>query len=296
MKDLIEDASGLLNGANAASDGTDRRGFLKVALGTGFAAAALPVTAQSVITTDTEGLTAGEVTVTVDGQAVPVYRAQPAGKTKLPVILVVSEIFGVHEHIADVARRFAKQGYLALAPHLFVRQGDPTKQANTADLIKNIISKTPDAQVMKDLDAVVAWAKENGGDTSRMGITGFCWGGRITWLYAAHNPQVKAGVAWYGRLEGNKDSTINPQHPIDVAPTLKVPVLGLYGAKDTGIPVESVERMKAVLAKGPSKSAFVVYPNAGHAFHADYRPSYVAEDAKDGWKRMMEWFKKHGVA
>ncbi|HEY1043259.1 MAG TPA: dienelactone hydrolase family protein [Telluria sp.] len=296
MKDLIQDASSLLNGAGEFSEGTGRRGFLKVALGTGFAAATLPVAAQTLVTTSADGLTAGEVTVTVDGQAIPVYRAQPAGKTKLPVILVISEIFGVHEYIADVARRFAKAGYLALAPELFVRQGDPAMEGNVADLVKNIISKTPDAQVMKDLDAVVAWAGANGGDTSRLGITGFCWGGRITWLYSAHNPKVKAGVAWYGRLEGNKDADINPQHPIDVAEKLKVPVLGLYGAKDTGIPVESVERMKAVLAKGSSKSEFVIYPNSGHAFHADYRPSYVAEDAKDGWKRALAWFKSHGVA
>lgn len=294
MKDLVTDASSLLGG-NADATGTDRRGFLKVALGTGFAAATLPVCAQTMVKTDTDGLTAGEVTVTVDGQAVPVYRAQPAGKTKLPVILVISEIFGVHEHIADVARRFAKQGYLALAPQLFVRQGDPQKEADMANLMKNIISKTPDEQVMKDLDAVVAWAKANGGDTSRLGITGFCWGGRITWLYSAHNPQVKAGVAWYGRMEGEKSAN-SPKHPIDVAPTLKTPVLGLYGAQDKGIPVESVERMKAALAKGPSKSEFVVYPDAGHAFHADYRPSYVAADAKDGWTRALAWFRKHGVA
>jgi len=273
----------------------DRRDFLKVALGTGFAAATLPVVAQSVIKTDTAGLSAGTVNLNVNGQTVPVYRAQPEGKSKLPVILVVSEIFGVHEHIADVARRFAKQGYLALAPDLFVRQGDASKVADIPTLMKDIVSKTPDAQVMADLDACVAWAANNGGNVDKLGITGFCWGGRITWLYAAHNPKVKAGVAWYGRLMG--DTTPNtPKHPIDFAPTLSVPVLGLYGAKDTGIPVDTVEKMKEALAKGKSGSTFVVYPDAGHAFHADYRPSYNEKDAKDGWTRALAWFKTHGVA
>jgi carboxymethylenebutenolidase len=273
----------------------DRRDFLKVALGTGFAAATLPVAAQSVVKTDTAGLSAGTVNLTVNGQTVPVYRAQPEGKANLPVILVVSEIFGVHEHIADVARRFAKQGYLALAPDLFVRQGDPSKIPDIATLMKDIISKTPDAQVMGDLDACVAWAANNGGNVDKLGITGFCWGGRITWMYAAHNPKVKAGVAWYGRLQG--DATPNtPKHPVDIAPALSVPVLGLYGAKDSGIPLDTVEKMKAALARGSSGSAFVVYPDAGHAFNADYRPSYVEKDAKDGWTRALAWFKQHGVA
>jgi carboxymethylenebutenolidase len=294
MKDLVQDGDSLV-ASTAFADGVDRRAFLKVALGTSFAAATLPVAAQSVIKTDTAGLSAGTVNLDVNGQAVPAYYAQPAGKSNLPVILVVSEIFGVHEHITDVARRFAKHGYLAIAPDLFVRQGDPTKVPNIADLMKNIISKTPDAQVMEDLDAAVAWAKQHGGNIDKLGITGFCWGGRITWLYSAHNPHVKAGVAWYGRLVG--DSTpITPKHPIDIAPTLKVPVLGLYGAKDTGIPLESVEKMKAALAKGSSKSTFVVYPDAGHAFHADYRPSYVEADAKDGFARALAWFKEHGIA
>jgi len=282
MQDLVE-------------DGAQRRDFLKVALGTGFALATLPVAAQTVIRTDTAGLTAGTITLDVGGQAVPVYRAQPEGKKNLPVILVVSEIFGVHEHIADVARRFAKLGYLALAPDLFVRQGDPSKIANMADLMRDIIAKTPDAQVLGDLDACVAWAAKNGGNVDKLGITGFCWGGRITWLYSAHNPKVKAGVAWYGRLVG--DATPNtPRHPIDIAPALTVPVLGLYGGKDNGIPLDTVERMKAQLAKGKSGSAFVVYPDAGHAFHADYRPSYVEKDAKDGFARALAWFREHGVA
>ncbi|MGO4379289.1 dienelactone hydrolase family protein [Pseudoduganella sp. RAF53_2] len=293
MKDLLSDAKSLVAPPNAA-DGLDRRDFLKAALGTGFAAAVLPVSAET-IHTDTAGLTAGTVTIEVNGQKVPVYRAQPEGKTGLPVILVVSEIFGVHEHIADIARRFAKQGYLALAPDLFVRHGDPQKEPAIADLIKNIISKTPDSEVLADLDVTVAWAKANGGNTDKLGITGFCWGGRITWLYAAHNPNVKAGVAWYGRLVGETNS-INPHQPIEYAATLKTPVLGLYGGKDQGIPQDSIEKMKAELAKGSSQSTFVVYPNSGHAFNADYRPSYVEADARDGWSRALAWFKAHGVA
>jgi len=294
MDDLVQDGNSLLE-KTALSDGVDRRDFLKVALGSGFALAAMPVVAQNVIKTDTVGLTAGTIHLKVDGQDVPVYRAQPEGKTNLPVVLVISEIFGVHEHIADVARRFAKRGYLALAPDLFVRQGDPSKEPNMADLMKNIIAKTPDAQVMGDLDATVAWAKANGGNAERMGITGFCWGGRITWMYAAHNPALKAGVAWYGRLIGDANP-MTPTHPIDIAPTLKVPVLGLYGLKDTGISQESIEKMKAALAKAGNPSTFVVYPNSGHAFHADYRPSYVEADAKDGFARCLAWFKEHGVA
>ena len=294
MKDLLNDAASL--NEKHLNDGVPRRGFLKVALGTGFAAAALPVVAQNVVKTDTDGLTAGTVTVTVNGTAVPAYRAQPAGKTGLPVILVISEIFGVHEHIADVARRFAKLGYLALAPDLFVRQGDATKAPSQAELMKNIVGKTPDAEVLADLDAVVAWAKANGGNTDKLGVTGFCWGGRQTWLYTAHNPNVKAGVAWYGRVVGEK-TAINPLHPVDVADKIKAPVLGLYGAKDTGIPVDSLDKLKAALAAaGNTKSTIVVYPNSGHAFHADYRPSYNEADARDGFARAVAWFKANGVA
>jgi carboxymethylenebutenolidase len=294
MDDLKRDAESLLT-KTSLSDGVDRRDFLKVALGSGFAVAAMPVMAQNVIKTDTAGLTAGTVTLTVDGQTVPVYRAQPEGKTNLPVVLVISEIFGVHEHIADVARRFAKLGYLALAPDLFVRQGDPQKSASIADLQRDIISKTPDTQVMTDLDALVAWAKANGGNADKIAITGFCWGGRVTWMYAAHNPSIKAGVAWYGRLVGTSNAN-TPTNPIDIAAKLNVPVLGLYGEKDTGITQDSIKAMQAMLAKGPNKSTFVIYPNSGHAFHADYRPSYVEADAKDGWGRMLAWFRQNGVA
>jgi carboxymethylenebutenolidase len=263
--------------------------------GTGFAAATLPVTAQTVVTTDTAGLKTGTLNITVNGQAVPAYRAEPEGGANLPVLLVVSEIFGVHEHIADIARRFAKQGYLAIAPDLFVRQGDPSKAASIPDLMRDIISKTPDAQVMADLDACVAWAKDHGGNVDKLAITGWCWGGRITWLYAAHNPGVKAGVAWYGKLVGDVDSR-HPKHPVDIAPALTVPVLGLYGAKDSGISLASVDAMKAALAQGDSKSGFVVYPDAGHGFYGDYRPSYVEADAKDGFARALAWFKANGAA
>lgn len=294
MENLKQDAESLL-AKTSLSDGVGRRDFIKAAVGTGFAVAALPVVAQTMIHTDTAGLTAGTVKVNVGGTEVPFYRAQPEGKTNLPVVLVISEIFGLHEHIADMARRFAKLGYLALAPDLFVRQGDPTKVASISDLMKDIIAKTPDQQVMTDLDAIVAWAKANGGNAAKMGITGFCWGGRITWMYAAHNPALKAGVAWYGRLVG-EPNTMSPTNPVDIATTLTVPVLGLYGLKDTGITQESIAQMKGLLAKGHTQSTFVVYPDAGHAFNADYRPSYVEADAKDGFKRALAWFKEHGVA
>ncbi|MBO9536930.1 dienelactone hydrolase family protein [Herbaspirillum sp.] len=293
MNDFRKDLDSLL-GQSSLSGTPDRRTFLKTALGTGFAAAVLPVCAQTMIKTDTAGLTAGEVEITVNGQRVPAYRAQPEGKTKLPVVIVVSEIFGVHEHIADIARRFAKLGYLAIAPDFFIRQGNPMAYTSIAELQKDIISKTPDEQVMGDIDAYVKWAGENGGDISRLGINGFCWGGRIVWLYSAHNPKVRAGAAWYGRIVGDK-SALFPQNPIDIAPSLKVPVIGLYGGKDQGIPVATVEQMKEALQKAGNKSEFHVYPNSGHAFNADYRPSYVEADAKDAWAQVVAWFKSHGV-
>jgi carboxymethylenebutenolidase len=261
----------------------------------GFAAAAQPIAAQSVIHTDTEGLDVGMIHLAVDGQVVPVYFARPAGHDKPPVMIVVSEIFGLHEHIADVARRFAKQGYLALAPDFFVRQGDPATSPDIPTLMAQIVRKVPDAQVMGDIDACVAWAAHNGGDVDRLGVNGFCWGGRITWLYAAHNPRVAAAVAWYGKLVADPNPPGQPRHPIDVAPALTVPVLGLYGAQDTGIPVATVERMTAALGQGASDSAIVVYPDAGHAFHADYRPTYNAKDARDGFARALAWFREHGA-
>ena len=283
-----------MTGNSDESEPMNRRHFIQTTMGVGFAAAALPVCAQTMIKTDTNGLEDGRVNLTVSGQQVPIYFAKPVGKTKLPVILVISEIFGVHEHIADVARRFAKLGYLAIAPDLFIRQGDVNQYPSVAELIQHIIAKVPDAQVMGDLDATVAWAGKNGGDLTRLGITGFCWGGRITWMYSSHNPTVKAGVAWYGRLVGEA-TPLSPSNPIDIAANLKTPILGLYGAKDTGIPVSSIEQMKEALAKGHSQSEFKVFENSGHAFHADYRPSYVEADAKDGWARAVAWFKTQGV-
>ncbi|MEO8279541.1 MAG: dienelactone hydrolase family protein [Ideonella sp.] len=274
-----------------------RRRFVQTTVGSGFAAAVLPVSAQT-INTSSDGLVSGEVMIQVGDFKMPAYRAAPAGKTGLPVVLVISEIFGVHEHIADVARRFAHQGYLAIAPELFVRQGDAQAYGEVGKLIAEVISKVPDAQVMTDLDATVAWAKDHDGDVKRLGITGFCWGGRITWLFDAHNPMVKAGVAWYGRLAG-ETNPLNPSQPLELAGRLNGPVLGLYGGADSGIPLTTVEAMKKALATGSAaaqKSQFVVYPDAPHAFNADYRPSYRKEAAEDGWKRCLEWFKAHGVA
>ena len=295
--DLKADFDSLLPG-RSTEEGASRRTALKAALGVGYAASTLPIMAQTAVKTSAEGLTAGEISLEVNGFKVPAYRAAPAGKTGLPVVLVVQEIFGVHEYIADTARRFAKAGYLAIAPSLYARQGDPTQYTEIAKLQSELVSKVPDAQVMADLDGAVKWTGANGGDVSRLGITGFCWGGRITWLYSAHNPGVKAGVAWYGRLVGNA-SALTPRHPVDVAGQLNGPVLGLYGGADTGIPLDTVEKMKAALAQGSAAakaSEFVVYPDAPHAFHADYRPSFRQGPAEDGWKRALAWFQAKGVA
>lgn len=292
-----QDLAALLPGQSGA-EGTTRRTALKAALGVGYAAAAAPLMAQTAIRTPADGLTVGEVMIDVAGFSMPAYRAAPSGRTGLPVVLVLSEIFGVHEYIADTARRFARAGYLAIAPELFIRQGDPQSYGEMARLIAEVISQVPDAQVMGDLDATVRWAAANGGDVSKLAVTGFCWGGRQTWLYAAHNPQVKAAVAWYGRLVG-QTSALNPRHPVDVAASLKAPVLGLYGAADTGIPLDTVETMKKALVAGSPaarQSSFVVYPDAPHAFHADYRPSFRAEPAQDGWNRALAWFRQHGAA
>ena len=272
----------------------DRRGFLVTALGAGFALAVQPVTAQTAIATDTQGLVAGEVRVKVHDGEMVAYRAQPASGSSFPVILVVSEIFGVHEYIADTCRRLAKLGYQAIAPELFARHGDPRKLASIQEILAGIVARVPDAQVMSDLDACVAWAKVSGGDTARLGITGFCWGGRIVWLYAAHNPQLKAGVAWYGRLVGQV-SDLTPKHPADLAASLKAPVLGLYGGADQGIPLDTVWDLQDKLKAAGGKSTIHVYDDAPHAFHADYRPSYRKDHAEDGWKRMQAWFRQNGV-
>lgn len=290
----VQDTEALLHDSRAPS----RRQALQAALGIGYAAAAGPLMAQTAVKTSAQGLVSGEVTIDVQGFKMPAFRSAPAGRSGLPVVLVVSEIFGVHEYIADVTLRLARQGYLAIAPELFVRQGDPSAYGEIAKIQSDIIAKVPDAQVMGDLDACVAWAAGHGGNTDQLAITGFCWGGRITWLYAAHRPRLKAAVAWYGRLDGVA-SALTPQHPVDLATRYKAPVLGLYGGADAGIPLESVERMKAALARGSNAaraSEFVVYPDTPHAFHADYRSSYRQGPAEDGWKRLLAWLQRHGMA
>ncbi len=275
----------------------NRRTFLKATIGSGFAAAVLPVSAQT-IHTDSVGLEAGEVSFSSLGTQVPAYRAQPQSKTHLPVMIVIHEIFGVHEHIADVCRRFAKLGYLAIAPNLYSREGDPNAYPTMQQLNDALVSKVPDASVMADLDAAVKWAGEHGGDLDRLGATGFCWGGREAWLYAEHNPRLKAVAAFYGRVAGPHTET-TPVNPIDRVADLHAPVLGLYGLQDGSIPQDTLEQMKALIAQGPQVargSQFVVYPDAGHAFFADYRPSYRKADAEDGWRRTLAWFREHGVA
>ncbi|MBU3737946.1 MAG: dienelactone hydrolase family protein [Rhodoferax sp.] len=291
--DLIKDAVALLSPGRSGGE-PSRRTALKLTLGVGYAAAAGPVMAQTAIRTPAEGLRTGTASVSVDGFEVPLYFAAPSSGSSLPVVLVVHEIFGVHEHIADVCRRLARAGYLAVAPELFARHGDPSRYTDMGRLMGEVVSKAGDAQVLADLDGVSRWAAAHGGDAARVGITGFCWGGRITWLYAAHAP-VRAGVAWYGRLVGAA-GPLTPQHPVDRAAALRAPVLGLYGGADSGIPLDTVDRMKAALAAGsPAARAaqFVVYPDTPHAFHADYRPSYRQAAAEDGWKRCLEWLRIH---
>lgn len=286
MIDILEPELRSLVGTRSV----DRRSYVVTTLGAGFAMAVLPVAAQT-ITTAADGLVAGEVKVPTKDGEMPAYRAMPSTGSKFPVVLVVQEIFGVHEHIRDVCRRIAKAGYFAIAPELYARQGDPTKYTDIPKLISEIVAKVPDAQVMADLDACVAYARSTGkADTARLGITGFCWGGRIVLMYAAHNPAVKAAVPWYG-------PTARAYHPgdqaaIDVAPRIKAAVLGLYGGADGGIPSDTVEKMFAALkAAGNARSDHVIYPDTPHAFNADYRPSYRKAQAEDAWSRMLAWFK-----
>ncbi|MGE0154659.1 MAG: dienelactone hydrolase family protein [Reyranellaceae bacterium] len=275
--------------------GVSRRGIVVGTLSAGFALSVQPIMAQTAITTSTQGLEAGEVKVkTADGD-IPAYRAMPATGSNFPTVMVVQEIFGVHEYIKDVCRRFAKAGYFAIAPELYARQGDVSKMTDIQAVIRDVVSKVPDKQVMADLDATVAYAKGSGkADTDKLGITGFCWGGRVVWLYAAHNPNLKAGVAWYGRMVGQA-SEMTPKHPIDLVAQMNAAVLGLYGGADTGIPLETVQQMEKALSGAGKKHKFVVYPEAPHAFHADYRPSYRKEAAEDGWKQALAWFKANGV-
>ena len=272
----------------------DRHGFAVTSLAAGFAAAVSPVAAAT-ITTDTGGLSAGEVRIPVQDGEIPGYLAMPAGTGPFPVVLVVQEIFGVHEHIKDVCRRLAKAGYYAIAPALHARQGDVSAMSDIQQILRDVVARVPDAQVMADLDATLRFATASGqADVQRSGITGFCWGGRIVWLYTMHNPALKAGVAWYGRLVGDVNE-LQPRQPVDIAGELTVPVLGLYGGKDQSIPLDTVERMRTALTKGRSGSEIVVFPQAGHGFHADYRPSYDEAAAKEGWQRMLDWFKAHGA-
>jgi len=274
-----------------------RRDFVASSIATGFALAVQPVCAQTMIVTDTQGLTAGDIKIPTSDGDVPAYRAMPASGKSVPVILVVQEIFGVHEHIKNVCRRFAKVGYMAIAPELYFRQGDVSKLSDIKEILSKVVSKVPDSQVMSDLDSAVAWAGKNGGDVEKLGITGFCWGGRIVWMYDAHNPAVKAGVAWYGPLA--KDATpLSPTNPVDIAKDLHGPVQGLYGGADTGISQDSVEKMRAALKAGSpaaQKSQIKVYPDTPHGFNADYRPSFRKEQAEDGWKIALAWFKANGV-
>lgn len=298
MNQMIEQEIDSLNPPSEAT--TTRRGFLQGSVIAGFAAAVAPTgpLMAQVIKTDSQGLTAGPIQIPAKGGNIPGYRAAPAGKTALATVIVVHEIFGVHEYIQDTCRRFAKLGYLAIAPDFFVRQGDVTKYTTVPDIFANVVSKVSDTQVLEDIDATLNWAQANGGDVSKSGITGFCWGGRIVWMASAVNPRFKAGVAWYGRLMTMVNAA-TPTHPHDIADKLKWPVLGLYGGKDDGIPMDTVEEMKTRLSfggKASQASEFVIYPDAPHAFHADYRPTYRKEAAEDGFKRAVAWFKKNGVA
>jgi carboxymethylenebutenolidase len=271
-----------------------RRDILVTSLAAGFAFAVQPISADT-ITTSAEGLTAGEVRIPVKDGEIPGYRAMPAKGQGFPIVLVVQEIFGVHEHIRDVCRRFAKQGYCAVAPELYARQGDVSKLTDYKQIVADVVSKVPDEQVMADLDAAVAWAgKSSQGDTKRVAVTGFCWGGRIVWLYAAHSPDLKAGVAWYGRLNGER-TPLQPKYPIDVAAGLRAPVLGLYGGQDQGIPLTDVEQMRTALEQAKQPSKIVVFPEAPHGFNADYRPSYKPKEAADAWAQCLAWFRGHGV-
>lgn len=275
-----------------------RRGFMAGAsLATGYALAAGPVAAQTAITTDTQGLAAGMANVrTADGKQMPIYYARPAQGQKFATVIVVQEIFGVHEYIKDTCRRLAKAGYLAVAPELYFRQGDASKVPDIQALLRDIVGKVPDAQVFADIDATVAWAggSVGKGETARLGITGFCWGGRVVWLYAAHNQNVRAGVAWYGVLTGPTNE-FRTRHPLDAVASINAPILGLYGGADQGIPNDTVDRMRDALRAAGKRSEIVLYPDTPHAFHADYRPSYRAAQAQDGWRRLEVWFSRNLV-
>jgi len=272
-----------------------RRGFMTAAsaLAAGYTLATGPVRAD-VIKTDTTGLEAGDIKIKVGDGEMPGYFARPVGVSNPPVIVVAMEIFGLHEYVKDVTRRLAKLGAFAVAPDYYFRKGvDLTKITEIKDLLP-IVNSKPDAELLSDLHATVAWAKAQGGDTTRLGIVGFCRGGRTVWEYSAHNAALKAGVAFYGPLV-DPPNPLWPKSPTQLAPDMKAPVLGLYGEADTGIPVAQVEALKEALAANNKTAEFKIYPGAPHGFHADYRTSYRKEAAEDGWNRMTGWFKKYNV-
>jgi len=270
-----------------------RRGFVMTSLITGFALSVQPVAAET-ITTDTNGLDAGEVKVPTADGSIPAYRAMPAQGGPFPTVLVVQEVFGVHEHIKDICRRLAKAGYYAIAPELYARQGNPAEVKDTQELVQKIVNKVPTDQVMSDLDAAAAYAKSSGkADTNKLAVTGFCWGGWATWMYAAHNSNLKAAVAWYG--SDRKPSELTPKNPLDIAADVKCPVLALHGGADQSIPQDTIEKRQAACKAAGKTCEFKIYPDTPHGFNADYRPSYRAEAATDGWAKMLAWFKDHGV-
>ena len=280
----------------------DRRHFLTTTLGAGFALAVSNVSAETIIT-DSLGLRTGRIQLDVSQGnkkwQCEAYFARPDDDQPKAIVLVISEIFGVHEHIADICRRFAKAGYLAIAAEHFTRYGDVKATKDFSEILA-IVAKEGDADVMSELDAALAWAGTHGGDANKVAVTGFCWGGRGAWLYAAHQPKVKAGAAFYGRINKSFDPVLSPTNPIDIADKLYAPVIGFYGEKDEGISLETVKAMQAKLmasSNGPSRaSKIIVYPDTPHAFVADYRPSYRAEAAKDAWLHALAWFRDNGVS
>ena len=281
--------------AAVPSVGLARRGFVMTALASGFAAASQPVLAQA-IATDSKGLKTAEVKIKVADGEIPAYVAHPSKPGKYPTILVVQEIFGVHEHIKDMCRRYAKQGYYAIAPEMYARQGDVSKLTDVGEIIGTVVSKVPDAQVCTDLDAALAFAKASKfANTDRTGLVGYCWGGRIAWVYANHNPKLKAAISYYGLLEGFKEPTLRPTDPIDYGDKIKVPVLGLYAGIDAFVKQETIAKMRGLINKSGSGSEIVVFPNVDHGFNADYRPSYDKSAATYAQKLANDWLKKNGV-
>ena len=283
------------NNKNLAGPELDRRAIIVTSLAAGFALSVQPISAGSIVT-DSNGLTEGEVKIPVDGGVIPAFRAMPVQSAELPIVIVIHEIFGVHEWVKDICRRFAKEGYFAVAPYLYSRQGDALSYTDIGKLVSEVVSKVDDTMVLSDLDATAKWASSNGGDGARVAVTGFCWGGRQTWLYTANNSSIKAGVAWYGHMVRRDGDTKPNKHPVEVAAALKGRVLGLYGELDKGIQASQIDAMRAALkVAGDTKSEIVVYPGADHGFLADYRPSYNEAAAKDAWARCLAWFKSHGV-